>query len=597
MIVGMKLALVQFNPTIGDLEGNAAEIVSRVEAARGLGAEVVVFPELSVCGYPPRDLLEQEGFVEDVHGVVGRLAARLAPGVTVIVGAPWKGPRTTDADGGSAGAGAFDARVRPTNSLLVLRGGTILARYDKRLLPTYDVFDEDRYFRAGSAPVVVEAGGVRIGLSVCEDLWKGVDAMASDRYASCADPVEELVRAGAELIVNPSASPFVLGKHARQRAILRGHVERWGVAIAAVNQVGGNDDLLFDGHAAVYAPVRAEGGGGCAARLVASAPGFCEHTVVVDVPARGAGWEGHDACADALSDAPEMELLFRALVIGVRDYCGKTGFGRVLLGVSGGIDSAVVACIAAAAVGAENVLGLGLPSRYSSEGSLTDAAALARNLGIGHDVVSIESAHSVVERDILTAIERVSGAQPDDLTGQNVQSRLRGLTLMAFSNAMGSLLLTTGNKSELAVGYCTLYGDMNGGLAVLSDVTKGRVYELSRWINANFAACGFGCAPIPGSTITKPPSAELKPDQTDQDTLPPYEALDAVVERYVDRLESGERIVRETGLDAEVVRRIIRMIDVNEHKRKQLPIGLKVTGVAFGRGRRRPLAQRYPGRF
>lgn len=561
----MRLALVQFNAVVGDLAGNAERAAEWVDRARSAGAGLVVFPELALSGYPPRDLLMQEGFLEAARGAAAVLAVRCG-GVTVMVGCPWK-------EGGA----------RTTNSVLVMRDGKIVARYDKRLLPTYDVFDEDRYFEAGDRALVIEVDGVKVGVSICEDLWKGADAGSAERYTGRGDPVVDLVAAGATLIVNPSASPFVLGKGARQRAILTRHVEKHGVAVAAVNQVGGNDDLIFDGHAAVYMPAGRE------ARLIAAGPGFEEALVVVDIDASAA------AVADPLLASSDESLLWRALVLGVRDYCRKTGFASCVLGLSGGIDSALTACIAAAALGAGNVLGVGLPSRYSSKGSIDDAEELARRLGVRWRLLPIDRPHGAVEATLGPVWSAIGATSEAGVTEENIQSRIRGLLLMAVSNKTGAILLTTGNKSELAVGYCTLYGDMNGGLAVLSDVTKEQVYRLSRWLNMEFASAGFSGPPIPEASITKAPSAELRPNQTDQDSLPPYEVLDEIIERYVERRQSAARIVRETGFDEATVRRIARLIDTSEYKRRQMATGLKVTGLTFGPGRRWPIAQRYRG--
>lgn len=585
----MRLALVSMNPMVGDIAGNARLIEAWTARAREAGARLVVFPELSLVGYPPRDLLLQEGFPEAVEAEARRLAAGAAlRGVVAVVGAPWR--RET---GGM------------TNSLLVLREGTIAARYDKRLLPSYDVFDEDRYFKAGSTGAVIEVDGVRVGLSVCEDLWQGADAhdcgvgetgeRESERggmYSDRADPVADLVRLGASLIVNPSASPFRLGKDAKQRAIVSRHVARHRVAIATINQLGANDDLIFDGHAAVCAPVTGATGI-IEARLVAAGPIFREAITLVETPSGPDGWGGRAAVADPTRDATREALLWEALVLGTRDYCRKTGFSRCVLGLSGGIDSAVSACVAAAALGAERTLGVALPSRYSSPGSVADARLLARALGVRLVEVPLEDSHAAMERTLAPVFAELHADPAPGLTEENVQSRLRGAILMALSNKTGAILLTTGNKSELAVGYCTLYGDMNGGLAVLADVTKQDVYALARWINADHARAGFAAAPIPEASVTKAPSAELRPGQTDQDSLPPYEALDEIIERYVERRQSPARIVRESGIDAEVVLRVARLIDASEYKRKQMPVGLKVTGLTFGPGRRRPIAQGY----
>lgn len=581
MIHGMRLALVQFNPTVGDVRGNAGRIAALArEAAEagGGGADLVVFPELALTGYPPKDLLVQEGFLGAVREAALGLAAALPASATVMVGAPWR-PGASD-----SGADSWDDGARTTNSVLVFRRGGVTHRYDKRLLPTYDVFDEDRYFVAGDRAVVVEVAGVKVGVSICEDLWRGDDARATSRYSGRTDPARELKDAGAELIVNPSASPFVLGKGWLQRQILQRHARSLGVAVAAVNQVGGNDDLIFDGHAAVYVP-----GADGEPALVAAGPGFVEGVVYADIPGPVV------AVTDSLVEAAPERLLFDALVLGTRDYCRKTGFTSVVLGLSGGIDSALVATLAVAALGAEKVTGVLMPSRYSSAGSVDDAAALAAKLGIRALTAPIEPAHAVMESMLAPAWAALGADPAPGITEENLQSRLRGLILMAVSNKTGALLLTTGNKSEVAVGYCTLYGDMNGGLAVLPDVTKMQVYALSSWINANARGCGFDRAPIPTASIEKPPSAELRPNQTDQDSLPPYEVLDVVIERYVEGHESAERIVAETGIDAATVRRILRLIDVNEYKRKQMPVGLKVTEKSFGPGRRWPIAQGWRG--
>lgn len=572
---------------VGDVQGNVSRIVEagRRAASEAGGADLIVFPELALTGYPPRDLLLQRGFCEAVREAAIRLARELHPRSTVVLGSPWKPPANRE---GEPAPDAWDDDGRITNSLLVLARGRITHRYDKQLLPTYDVFDEDRYFRAGSAAVMIDVAGVRIGLSICEDLWKGADIGAGDRYKERTDPVEAMVTAGARVIVNPSASPFVLGKSDRQREILASHARRHGIAVAAVNQVGGNDDLIFDGQAAVYLPGATKSD---PARLIASGRRFEEAIVTVDIPSDPSAWP---AVPTVPEEPIEREaLLWDALVLGVRDYCRKTGFVSCVLGLSGGIDSALTAALAAAALGPRNVLGVALPSRFSSEGSLVDARDLAGRLDIRSITVPIEATHRAAEATLGAAFLEIGAVQAPGVTEENVQSRLRGLILMALSNKTGAILLTTGNKSELAVGYCTLYGDMNGGLAVLSDVTKMDVYRLARWINANHARRGFEAPPIPESSITKPPSAELRPDQTDQDTLPAYEVLDAIIERYVEGRRSISEIGRETGFDAGLVRRVVRMIDQSEYKRRQMPTGLKVTSITFGPGRRWPIAQRY----
>lgn len=575
----MRTALIQFNPTIGDIAGNAARMAALAEQAQADRAELVVFPELAICGYPPRDLLLHEGFVAACGRAAKAFGEGHSAGCTVVFGCP------LPVDRDDPGRGI-------ANSLLAYHDGAMVDYYDKRLLPTYDVFDEDRYFEPGERAVVIEvptADGVRrVGLSICEDLWKGEDAGFALRYRREPDPVAELVRAGAEVIVSPSASPFVLGKGKKHREILTTHAARHGVAVLAVNQVGGNDDLVFDGHAAAYGP------GG---RALAFGPGFAEALVLMDVPEREAGRPPAPAGGpvDPLLTTPDEELLFRALVLGTRDYLGKTGHARAIVGLSGGIDSAVTAAIAAAALGAENVLGVAMPGKYSSGHALTDARDLAERLGVRCITAPIappfDGFGACLDASLAELGERTLGGALPDITEENLQSRVRGTILMALSNRTGALVLTTGNKSELAVGYCTLYGDMNGGLAVLSDVTKLQVYALARWMNAQSAHAGFARAPIPASSIDKPPSAELAPDQRDQDSLPAYEVLDEVIERYVEHKQSVSRIARETGFDGAVVARVARLVDLSEYKRKQTAVGIKVSSVAFGSGRRVPIAQ------
>ncbi len=590
----MRLALAQINPTVGAPDANAERITRWIDRARAAGADLVILPELCLCGYPPRDLLLREGFVEACASIADRLGASATAGLTAIFGSLLR-------------RHPGDPASRITNSLIAYRDNRPIARYDKRLLPTYDVFDEDRYFTPGDRPVVIDIGGLRIGLAICEDLWKGEDAGFADRYLHAPDPVAELAREGMDVLVSPSASPFVLGKGARHRAILRHHAQAHRVWVAAVNQVGGNDDLVFDGHAALFAP---DG------TLVAAARGFEEDLLLFDIPAPGpltpvpcgpvpCGDVGSPVpCAmsprDPLLEAPREEILYRALVLGTRDYLRKTGHTAGIVGISGGIDSAVTAAIAAAALGPANILGLIMPGRYSSEHSRADALDLARRLGIRTLTIPIDPPFAGFRTTLDPAFEaqglKSLGASLPDTTEENLQARIRGTTLMAVSNRTGALVLTTGNKSELAVGYCTLYGDMNGGYAVLCDVAKMQVYALARWMNATWEGGGCGIdglrgPPIPQRSIDKPPSAELRPDQTDQDTLPPYEVLDAIIERYVEGQQAPTSIAAATGLDLALVRRIARMIDVAEFKRRQLAMGPKVTSVAFGTGRRYPIAQ------
>ncbi|MFG0292817.1 MAG: NAD+ synthase [Phycisphaerales bacterium JB050] len=573
----MKLALAPLNPTVGDLQHNRVLIEGAVrDAVRG-GVQLLVLPELVMTGYPPRDLLLQGGFVDDVMRTVERIASGVPDGLTVLIGTPWR-----------EGSGAM-----LTNSVVVARGGPraggIVERYDKRLLPNYDVFDELRYFRPGERPVVIEVAGVKIGLAVCEDLWRGVDAHSDLRYANAPDPMADLKAAGAQLVAVPSASPFVRGKSVLQGKIIAQQCERLGIAIASVNQCGANDDLIFDGHCALYTP------GPFGALLSATGRPFETGSVVTEFEPEG---EPVALDNDPFEQADPVGLLWDALVLGVKDYCRKSGFSKITLGVSGGIDSALCAVLAGAAVGAENLTGIAMPSRYSSAGSLTDAEELCRRLGCGYAVRSIEGGHDALSGDLdetLRAIGVEQGAA--GLTDENIQSRLRGLTMMAVSNATGALLLTTGNKCEHATGYSTLYGDQNGGLAPIADLLKGEVYELARWINEHPERGGFDGPPIPESTISKPPSAELRPDQKDTDSLPDYAVLDEIVSRYVDGQEDGRLIegdlVGRGVIERDELRRIVRLIDLNEYKRFQLAIALKVKPVAFGRGRRRAIVQRY----
>ncbi|MBX3321923.1 MAG: NAD+ synthase [Phycisphaeraceae bacterium] len=564
----MKIALVQVNPTVGDIAGNGRLIEGAIAAGRGMGADVVVVPELAVSGYPPKDLLLQRGFVAACAAEVKRIGERCTAGIAAVIGTPLP----VEGDGDRAGGIA--------NSVVVYRDGAMVDYYDKRLLPTYDVFDEDRYFAAGDRAVVVDIAGVKVGLAICEDLWRGEDAGFASRYRGAADPVEEAARAGAEVLVVPSASPYVLGKHDRHVAILRMHAMRHGLSVCSVNQVGGNDELIFDGRACV---VDARGA------VVAQAKAFDEDVLVVEV-----GGSVAEAASLPADLGPEGNVV-EALTLGVRDYLRKTGFRKAVIGLSGGIDSAVTAAIAVKALGAENVLGVAMPSVYSSGHSVEDALELAARLGMRCEVAAIEGGHAALRAavdPVFGAIgERKLGERLPDVADENLQSRVRGTMLMTVSNRTGAMVLTTGNKSELAVGYCTLYGDMNGGLAVLSDVPKTMVYRIARWMNERWRECGFGGEPIPQRSIDKPPSAELAPGQVDADSLPAYEVLDAIVEMHVEQRLNAAEIVERTGFGAELVERLVRLMDRNEYKRKQAATGLKVTGVAFGSGRRMPIAR------
>ncbi len=543
----MKIALAQLNPVVGDIVGNTERIAAAIARAEAEGADLVVTGELSIVGYPPRDLLRKERFLADCAAAAEHLAQRCRR-VAALVGYPRATP---------------EGRGRPLqNVAAVLAGGAVAHLHVKNLLPTYDVFDESRYFEPGPAPRCVQLAGRRFGISICEDLW---DAISLGRALYGRDPIADLQSQGATLIVNMAASPYQMGKAQLREDLFRRQARRLGVPIVYVNQVGGNDELIFDGCSSAVSA------GG---EVLARCKSFEEDLLLVDVDSPGG-----TARREELGE--EMPRLSAALKLGLRDYVRKCGFGSVVLGLSGGIDSAVVATLAADALGPRNVLGLAMPSRYSSDHSLADAKALADNLGVTCRVVPIEPMHAAFE-----------GALREVLAGggeaaENVQARIRGTIVMAASNALGHLPLATGNKSELSCGYCTLYGDMNGGIAPIGDVLKTVVYRLGRQLNAESSR-----PRIPESSFTKPPSAELKPNQTDQDKLPPYELLDAILQRYVEEDQTAEKIVAD-GFDAATVARVIRMVDLAEYKRKQAPPVLKATARAFGTGRRMPIAQRY----
>ncbi|MGE3177565.1 MAG: NAD+ synthase [Vicinamibacterales bacterium] len=545
----MNIALLQINPTVGDFAGNARLIADAAREAGARGARLAVTPELALVGYLPRDLLLREEFVARSWTALADLARELTDGPPVLVGLPEANP----ADEG-----------RPLfNAAALIQGGAVVQRFRKTLLPTYDVFDEDRYFEPFHGAQVFELDGIRFGVSICEDVWNDRDFWKRRRYHH--DPIEELAAAGAQIILNLSASPFVAGKHAFREQMLGSLARRHGVPLAYVNQYGGNDDLVFDGRSCMF---DARG------RVVARGRSFDADVIVADP--RTAAPVGEAGDLDVESE------IWRALVLGTRDYARKCGFQRALLGLSGGIDSALTAAVAVEALGAGAVLGVLMPSPYSSQGSVDDALALARSLGIGTLTLPIADAMQAMERTLRDAF---AGTTPD-VTEENIQARIRGNLLMALSNKRHALLLTTGNKSELAVGYCTLYGDMSGGLGVIADVPKTMVYRVARWLNAS-----RGRAVIPEASLTKAPSAELRPNQTDQDSLPPYDVLDEILRRHVERHEPSDRIVA-AGFDADTVRRVVHLVRTAEFKRKQAAPGLKVTDRAFGTGWRMPIAAR-----
>ena len=542
----MKISLAQINTTVGDFAGNEAKILRAYQRGVVAGAEIVVFPELATCGYPPRDLLLKPSFVEANLDLLNRLAK--ASGATAMLV-------------GYVGKNAIRPGRETTNSAALLQNGRIIASRSKMLLPTYDVFDEDRYFEPATENLPCELNGRKIGVTICEDAWNDEDFWQDRRYR--INPIAELANEGAELIFNLSASPWHLGKNRIRHAMLGSLARKVQRPLFYSNLVGGNDELIFDGASLAFDPK---------GELLARGKMFEEDFVVVDSDAPSAVLP-----PDMLDD----EKVYRGLVLGLRDYLHKCGFKAAVLGLSGGIDSAVTAVLAVEALGAENVRGVSLPSQYSSQGSLDDARLLAKHLGIKYDVVPIQPMF-VAAKEQLREVFRGRG---EDTAEENIQARLRGLVLMAISNKFGSLLLTTGNKSELAVGYCTLYGDMCGGLAVISDVPKTMVYRIAKWINREREI-------IPEASITKPPSAELRPNQTDQDSLPSYDVLDAILEAYVVQMKSASEIAQ-SGFDEATVKRVVRLIDFAEYKRRQAAPGLKVTTKAFGVGRRVPIAQSY----
>jgi NAD+ synthase (glutamine-hydrolysing) len=541
----VKIALGQINPTVGDFSGNAAKMIEFSRRAQAEGAGLILFPELSVCGYPPRDLVERPSFVARNRETAERIA-EATRGIAVICGL------VTPANS--------DTGKSVMNSAALLQEGKIAFLQSKMLLPTYDVFDEMRNFAPAKSQELFSFCGNRMALTVCEDAWN--DKLFWPKRLYVVDPIEALVRAGGNFVLNISASPFWIGKREVRRDMLASIARQHKLPVAMVNQVGGNDSLLFDGSSLV---LNAEG------KIIAQGRSFEEDLVYFD--SKALTGDMHEQVEG------EEASVYSALVLGTRDYIHKCGFQKAIVGLSGGIDSALTAVIAADAVGPENVIGVGMPGPYSSAGSIDDARALAKNLGIRFELLSINGAVEAYRE----TLKDVFANQKEDVTEENIQSRARGTLLMALSNKFGAIVLSTGNKSELGVGYCTLYGDMVGGLAVISDVPKTLVYRLSRYVNSRRRV-------IPQDTLEKPPSAELRPDQKDSDSLPPYEILDAVLEDYVEDAHTAERIAADHGFDIEVVRRVLRMVDRAEYKRQQAAPGIKITPKAFGYGRRLPIA-------
>ena len=548
----MKIALAQINPTVGDFSGNAAKMVAFAARARDAGCDLVVFPELATCGYPPGDLLERPAFIAANHDCLDYLVKTIV-GIGVVVGYVERNPD-------NAGKGLF-------NALALFDQDEIRFRAFKRLLPTYDVFDEHRHFEPGQACEVFAYKGFKLGLTICEDAWNDPDIFARRIYAD--DPVEQLVAAGADLLINISASPFHIGKRDLRLRMLAALARKYGMPLVHVNQVGGNDSLIFDGISAGY-----DSNGD----LMARCRDFEEDLVVMDarVPAALSGQAQIHAVA---TSGPESILA--ALVLGTRDYVHKCGFQRAVIGLSGGIDSALTAAVAARALGPENVTTVFMPSAYTSQDNYEDTARLAHNLGVAYHTIPIDNMFQA----FLTHLAPDFDPAAPGIAEQNIQARIRGTLLMGLSNQSGALVLSTGNKSELAVGYCTLYGDMNGGLAVISDVPKTLVYKVSACFNTTREI-------IPRRILAKAPSAELKPDQADQDDLPDYAVLDAVLRGMVEEFKSAETLIQE-GHDPQVVYDIFRRVEVNEYKRHQAAPGIKVTSKAFGSGRRYPIAKCY----
>lgn len=541
----MKIALGQINPTVGDFSGNASKIIEFSRRAHQAGAGLILLPELSVCGYPPRDLVERSSFVARNRESAERIAAQ-TQGIAVICGLVTPAP----SDGGKS----------VMNSAALLMDGKIAFIQSKMLLPTYDVFDEMRNFAPAKSQELFSFCGNRMALTICEDAWNDKQFWQKRLYT--IDPVEALINRGGNFVLNISASPFWIGKRELRRDMLASIARQHKVPVVLVNQVGGNDSLVFDGSSLV---LDREG------KVIAQGRSFTEDIVYFD--SQTLSGEMHEQIAGDEASA------YSALVLGTRDYMHKCGFQKAIIGLSGGIDSALTAVIAADAVGSENVIGVGMPGPYSSQGSIDDARTLATNLGIRFELLSINPAYEAYRQTLQT----VFAGQKEDVTEENIQSRSRGTLLMALSNKFGAIVLSTGNKSELGVGYCTLYGDMVGGLAVISDVPKTLVYRLSEYVNSQRAV-------IPKNTIEKPPSAELRPDQKDSDSLPPYDVLDAVLEDYVEDLHSAEQIAADRGFDIGLVRRVIRLVDRAEYKRQQAAPGLKISPKAFGYGRRFPIA-------
>ncbi len=550
----MKVALAQINPTVGDIVGNVDRILEYARRAAVSGADLAVFPELCICGYPPLDLLENDSFIDSCEAALRQIEDSLPAGLAAIVGTPLRNP-------GPVGKRLFNAAV-------LIDDGRRNATIYKSLLPTYDVFDEYRYFEPGHERVVIDWRGHKIGLHICEDMWNNEEQAEYHLYRD--NPVDELAELGAEIFINISASPFSLGKHRRRTEVVSEICSEHGLPFILVNQVGANTEVVFDGDSRVHA---ADG------MLVKCAPSFEEALLI---------WDSESPVDKCPTDYAEVEELHGALVIGIADYFHKTGaFSKALVGLSGGIDSAVTCALAVDALGSENVVGVTMPSKYSSEGSVSDSSELADNLQIEFHNIPIEPAVDAFGQ----MLDPIFAGTVEGIAEENIQARSRGVTLMGISNKFDYLLLSTGNKSEMSVGYATLYGDMSGGLAVLADVYKTQVYDLARHINDR-----AGRHVIPRNTIDKPPSAELRPDQKDSDSLPQYDVLDSILRMYIEGQHDLERIIATTGYSEKLVQRILNLVDRNEYKRRQAAPGIRVSTKAFGMGRRVPIVMRWARR-
>jgi NAD+ synthase (glutamine-hydrolysing) len=559
----MKIAIAQLNPTIGDITNNAQQIITAAEKAAQQNVRLLLTPELSLCGYPPRDLLLYPGFVDLMDKELRAIASQLPKNIAVLIGTVETNPHA-----------ASKGQKPLHNAMALLDGGEVKQVFHKRLLPTYDVFDEDRYFEPGSEANCFTLDGIKFGVSICEDLWNDEQFWGKRSYE--VNPIEELAQLDVDIMINLSASPYTVGKQKLREAMLHHAATSYQKPMVYVNQVGGNDDLIFDGNSVAF---NSKG------EVVCRAKSFATDLMVVKWDELLSSHQENRQIGDWGSKEKEENSnteIYSALVLGVKDYARKCGFSQAILGLSGGIDSALVAAIASAALGAENVLGVLMPSPYSSDHSISDAVDLVHSLGIRSQKLEIKAAMKAYDQ----LLEPMFAGTEFGIAEENIQSRIRGNLLMAIANKFGYLLLSTGNKSEMAVGYCTLYGDMNGGLAVIADVPKTRVFELCRWLNRDQEI-------IPSNIITKPPSAELKPEQKDSDSLPPYEILDDILERLICQHQSSAEIVK-SGHDPEIVSKVKALVIRAEFKRRQAPPGIKITDRAFGTGWRMPIAKRLP---